>query len=49
MSIIGTFTKQGDTFTGSLRTLMVSVKCNIVPLAKETRAGPDYRVLAGTM
>jgi len=49
MSIIGTFTKQGESFTGSLRTLSINVKCTIVPLAKTSQAGPDYRVLAGTL
>jgi len=47
MSTIGTFTKQADGFNGTLRTLSLSVKCKIVPVAKSGDKGPDYRVLAG--
>jgi uncharacterized protein (DUF736 family) len=49
MSTIGTFTKQDDTYTGTLRTLSLNVKCKIIPFAKSADAGPDYRILAGTI
>jgi uncharacterized protein (DUF736 family) len=47
MSTIGTFTKQADGFTGTLRTLSLNSKCKIVPITKTSDKGPDYRVLAG--
>ena len=49
MSNIGSFTKQEDGFVGTLRTLACNVKVKIVPVAKDSDKGPDYRVLAGAM
>jgi uncharacterized protein (DUF736 family) len=47
MTSIGTFTRQDDGFSGTLRTLAFSVNLKIVPIAKGKDNGPDYRILAG--
>jgi uncharacterized protein (DUF736 family) len=48
MAIIGTFTKQdGGTFAGTLATLSVKAKVNIIPVDKTGASAPDYRVYAG--
>ena len=47
MTSIGTFTRQDDGFSGTLRTLAFSVNVRIVPIPKSTENAPDYRVLAG--
>ena len=47
MTSIGTFTRQDDGFSGTLRTLAFSVNLKIVPIAKGKENGRDYRVLAG--
>jgi uncharacterized protein (DUF736 family) len=47
MATIGTFTKTGDTFTGTLKTLTVNAKVKITPAAKDSDKAPDYRLYAG--
>jgi uncharacterized protein (DUF736 family) len=47
MAIIGTFTKSGDGYTGSLKTVMLSVKAKIAPAEKENDKAPDFRIFAG--
>ena len=50
MANIGTFTKTATGFTGTIRTLALSVKANIVPDEhKASEAAPDYRVFSGTV
>ncbi len=49
MSTIGSFTKHGDGFNGSIQTLAFNVKVKIVAVPKDSDNAPDYRVLAGTM
>lgn len=50
MANIGTFTKTENGFTGTIRTLALSVKANIVPDEhKASEAAPDYRVFSGTV
>lgn len=50
MATIGTFTKQDDTFTGTLRTLALSVKARIVrDEAKGKENAPDYRIFSGSV
>ncbi len=44
MAIIGTFTANGDTFTGTVKTLTLSVKATFRPAEKETDKAPDFRV-----
>jgi uncharacterized protein (DUF736 family) len=47
MTTIGTFTRDGDGFTGSIATLAIKTKAAIRPAEKATEKGPDYRVYAG--
>jgi uncharacterized protein (DUF736 family) len=49
MSTIGTFTKNGDGYNGTLQTLAFNVKVKIVAVPKNGDNAPDYRVLAGSM
>ena len=46
MANIGTFTAQGDSFTGSVRTLTLNVKVRFIPNTKEGDKAPDYRIVA---
>ena len=46
MSSIGTFTKNGDGYNGTLQTLAFNVKVKIIAVAKEGESSPDYRVTA---
>ena len=47
MAQIGTFTRGEDgSFTGQIRTLNISTKETIHPVAKEGERSPDYRVAA---
>lgn len=48
MATIGTFTKTGDGFTGSVRTLNINGKAAIRPADKASAKAPDYRVFAGS-
>ena len=47
MSTIGTFTKNGNEFRGSLQTLTINVALRISPAEKKSEAAPDYRLYAG--
>ena len=48
MATIGSFTAGKDGYTGTMRTLTVNVKANIVANDKKTSEGaPDFRVYAG--
>ena len=49
MSSIGTFTKNGDGYNGTLQTLAFSVKIKIVAIPKEADNAPDYHITAGGM
>jgi uncharacterized protein (DUF736 family) len=46
MATIGTFTKTGDTFSGTVKTLTISAKTTIKASDKASDKAPDYRVLA---
>jgi uncharacterized protein (DUF736 family) len=47
MAQIGIFTRGDDgAFTGTIRTLAISVKATIRPVAKDNERSPDYRVIA---
>lgn len=48
MTIIGTFTRRGDGFTGTLDTLTLHREVEIRPIDKAGDRAPDYRVTAGT-
>ena len=47
MANIGTFTTQNGSYTGTVRTLTLNVKVQIVPNNKESENAPDYRIVAG--
>ncbi len=49
MATIGTFTKSGDTFTGSVKTLSINAKATIKAAEKSSDKAPDYRVFAGSI
>ena len=48
MATIGTFTKTGDTFTGSVKTLSINAKTTIRTADKSSDKAPDYRVFSGS-
>lgn len=47
MANIGNLTAQGNSFTGSVRTLTLNVKVKFVPNDKQGDKAPDYRIVAG--
>lgn len=47
MAIIGTFTKTIDGYTGTIKTLTLSVKASIRPSVKDTDKAPDFRIFNG--
>ena len=49
MATIGTFTRAGDSFTGSVKTLSINAKATIKPAEKASDKAPDYRVFAGAI
>jgi uncharacterized protein (DUF736 family) len=50
MATIGSFTKQDDTYIGTIRTLALSVKAKIQrDQAKENEKAPDYRIFSGAV
>ena len=48
MATIGTFTKSGDTFTGSVKTLNINAKTTLKAADKTSDKAPDYRVFSGS-
>jgi uncharacterized protein (DUF736 family) len=48
MATIGTFTKDGDEFSGTLETLTMRANITISPSAKKSDNAPDYRVFQQT-
>ena len=47
MATIGTFTKSGDGFSGTVKTLALNVKAQIKPAEKDNDKAPDFRIFAG--
>lgn len=47
MANIGTFTRDGDNFTGAITTLALKAKASLHPVQKASDQAPDYRVYAG--
>jgi uncharacterized protein (DUF736 family) len=47
MAIIGSFSKSGDGFAGTIKTLSLKVKAEIRPSEKANDKAPDYRILSG--
>ena len=48
MATIGTFTKDGDEFSGSLETLTLRARITLSPSAKKSDTAPDYRIFQQT-
>lgn len=49
MAAIGTFTAQGDGYTGSIKTLTLNVKTAVLrPNEKSDDKAPDFRIFAGS-
>lgn len=46
MATIGTFTQDGDTFTGTINTLALKAKATLQPVEKSNDQMPDFRVYA---
>ena len=46
MTTIGNFTRDGDSFTGTIATLAIKAKAAIKPNSKTVENAPDYRVYA---
>ena len=49
MATIGTFTSNGNGFTGSIRTLTLNVKAKLVRVETPSEKGPHFRIFAGTV
>lgn len=47
MATIGTFTKNAQGYTGTIRTLALNVKATIRPADKDNDKSPDFRIYAG--
>lgn len=47
MAQIGAFTLKDGTWTGTLRTLTINVKAQLVPNKDKTKGTPDFRIYAG--
>ena len=44
MTNIGTFTREGENYVGSITTLTIKTKATIKPVEKTAENAPDYRV-----
>jgi uncharacterized protein (DUF736 family) len=49
MPTIGTFTKAGEIFTGTILTLTLNVTVNIVAADRGSDQSPDYRIYWGSV
>ena len=49
MATIGTFTTNGNGFTGTIKTLNLSVKARLVVAEKDSEKSPDLRALVGNI
>lgn len=49
MATIGTFTRTGDTFTDSVKTLSINAKATIKASDKASDRAPDYRIFSGSI
>lgn len=49
MATIGTFTSNGNGFTGSIRTLTLNVKAKLTRVENPSDKGPQFRIFAGTV
>ncbi len=49
MAIIGTFTRDDNGFSGTIKTLTLNVKAQIKKVEVSGEKSPDYRITAGTV
>ncbi|MGE4483021.1 DUF736 domain-containing protein [Acidocella sp.] len=49
MAIIGTFTRDENGFTGTIKTLTLNVKAQIKKVEVASEKAPDYRITAGSV
>lgn len=47
MATIRTFTKKDGAYTGTIRTLTINAKTQMVPNASDSDGAPDFRLFAG--
>ena len=47
MATIGTFTKSGNDYMGSVKTLTLNVKAKIAAADKDSDKAPDFRIFTG--
>ena len=47
MATIGTFSQKDGKWTGTIRTMTINVKAQMVPVTEKAEGGPDYRIFAG--
>lgn len=47
MAQIGAFTLKDGTWTGTIRTMTINVKAQLVPNKDKSRGAPDFRLYAG--
>ena len=47
MATIGTFTREGDGFVGTITTMALKAKAAFKPAEKTADKAPDYRIYAG--
>src|ERR1700730_9058054 len=49
MATIGTFTSNGNGFTGTVRTLALNAKAKLVRVENPSEKGPHFRIFAGNV
>jgi uncharacterized protein (DUF736 family) len=49
MATIGTFTSNGNGFTGTVRTLALNAKAKLVRVETPSEKGPHFRIFAGNV
>ena len=47
MATIGTFSQKDGKWTGTIRTMTINVKAQMVSVTEKAEGGPDYRIFAG--
>lgn len=47
MSTIGTFTRDGEGFTGTIQTMTIKTKTTFKPITKSGEQAPDFRIFSG--
>lgn len=45
MSTIGTFTRKGNAYTGTIETITFTVEAKFLAIDSESPKGPDYRII----